>query len=77
MPKKQKIDRNAFLMQVAPQRCDAFARKMLSTRSMKLDGVNDFDGAMEAIMSLAHAAYTQGMTDAIDPLIDGRVMEPI
>lgn len=75
MPKK-KIDRNLFLMKLAPERCTALAKHALSTRSMKLTGVEDFEGAMESIMSLVHYAYGQGVSDTIDALLDGRELEP-
>jgi hypothetical protein len=74
---KKKMDRNLFLRRVAPKRCDALARKELSTRDMKLRGVDDFDGAMEAICGLFKYAYSQGITDGIDALIDGRDLEPV
>jgi hypothetical protein len=77
MPKKQKLDRNLFLMKIAPERCQALMRAALSERSMRLSGVDDFEGAMDAICLLFTYAYSAGMSDAIDALVDGRELTPI
>jgi hypothetical protein len=75
--KKNKMDRNQFLMVIGPQRSAALVRKALNTRSMKLTGVEDFEGAMDAIVELFNYAYSKGVCDTIDALIDGVELEKI
>lgn len=71
---KKKIDRNLFLMKIAPERCEAVMRDVLGKRNMHLNGVDDFDAAMGAIVDLFNFAYSRGMLDAIDALVDGRAL---
>lgn len=63
--------RNQFLMYEATRRADQKVRDYLNKESMALDGVNNHDAAMGAIIKAMMRMYADGVSDALDTE-DGR-----